>query len=251
MKKYLFYLFAIFLFTSCEKNNTDVLQDSGSFPVPAYPQPDDADAVLVAVRSSSASPAQLPSIPGMSDSGDDLIIDVGMGVAVFKDNAKADKVTLNGTDLKFENGVHVWMPDFSNFTDLSSLTGIDLGGSIVWDVKNPDINETLSSLPGTPKITSAKIITRSEGYSLTNNFASSSQKVLYAIYASADKYLLKEMDAGSTNCTFTAAELEELGTTKNGIIQANAYTITNKTLGGKKVYFVRQASYSLTSVTIN
>lgn len=226
-----------------KKENPDPGSQNGAVPMPNYPQPSDADAVLVAVKSSVPSPVQMPGL------GMDITIDIGMGVAVFKGNTKADKVLLNTTELTFTNGVYTWLPNFTNVTDPTALSGINLNGNITWDVTNPNIQKTLSNLPGKPQVTSGKTITRSEGYVLTNSSASGAQNVLYAIHAN-NKTVMKTQAGNSTSCSFTAAELAELGTTKNAIVQANAYTITDETIGGKKVYFVRQSSYSVTSVEI-
>jgi len=226
-----------------KKENTGPDSQAGAVPMPNYPSPADADAVLVAVKSSVPSPVQMP---GMSM---DITIDIGMGIAVFKGNARADKVILNNTELTFTNGVYTWLPDFKNVLDPSALTGINLNGNITWNVTNPTIQKTLTSLPGKPQVTSGKVITKSEGYVITNSSASGAQNVLYAIHAN-NKTVMKTLNGNSTSCSFTAAELAELGTTKNAIVQANAYSISDENIGGKKVYFVRQSSYSVTSVEI-
>lgn len=226
-----------------KKENTGPDAQTGAVPMPNYPTPSDADAVLVAVKSSVPSPVQMPGL------GMDITIDIGMGIAVFKGNAKADKVLLNNTELTFTNGVYSWLPNFTNVTDPTALTGINLNGNITWNVTNPTIQKTLSNLPGKPQVTSGKTITKSEGYVITNSSVSGAQNVLYAIHAN-NKTVMKTQNGNSSSCSFTAAELAELGTTKNAIVQANAYTISDETIGGKKVYFVRQSSYSVTSVEI-
>ncbi|HMR17659.1 MAG TPA: hypothetical protein PKA53_00040 [Sphingobacterium sp.] len=252
-KKYLLSSLFVFLvvntcmLTSCDKEDADP-QGSAMFPVPSYPQPDDADAVLVAVKASTpfAMPVQVPGMPVT-----EMNMEYGMGVALFKGNTQAGSVRLNNTELKFTNGVHVWQPDFTDLTNPSAITGVDLSGAISWEVTNPNISANLSSLPTMPKVTSAKVVTKVDGYTLTNNASNSAAKILYAIYSSNGKYVMKEDRPGnSTSVTFSAAELAELGSTKNGIIQANAYFITNQTIDGKKVYFVRQSSYSVTGVEI-
>lgn len=234
--------------TSCDKDDTNP-QNTMTFPVPSYPQPEDADAVLVAVKAST--PFAMPmEIPGILDGSSEITMEYGMGVALFKGNVQAGSVKLNNTELKFTNGVHMWQPDFTDLTNPSAITGVDLSGSVSWKVTSPDIEKTLSGLPGMPKVTSAKVVTKADGYTLTNASISGANNVLYGVYSSNGKYVLKEKAGNSTSITFSKEELAELGNTKNGIIQANAYTITNETIGGKKVYFVRQSSYSLTSVEI-
>ncbi|HZH54944.1 MAG TPA: hypothetical protein VFD72_04780 [Sphingobacteriaceae bacterium] len=241
-------ILSLFLSTqACKKKENsepDNQTGTGAVPMPFYPNPSDADAVLIAVKSSVPSPVQ---IPGMSMG---ITIDFGMGIAVFKGNTKADKVSLNNTELTFTNGVHTWLPNFKNALDPTALTGINLDGDITWNVTNPTIQKTLSSLPGKPEVLSGKTITKSEGYVISNRLASGAQHVLYAIHAN-NKTVMKTLSGNSTSCTFTAAELAELGTTKNAIVQANAYRISDEMIGGKKVYFVRQSSYSVTSVEIN
>jgi hypothetical protein len=234
---------------SCTKD--DVTPDvGGAFPTPAYPQPNDADAILVAVKASAPSPVQMPSIPGVPISPNEVVLELGLGIAKFKNNTKADLVKLNGTDLPFSNGTHVWMPNFKNVTDPTSLTGINLNGNVQWEVSNPNIQKTLSGFPSKPNITSDKTITKASGYQLTHNRVSNAQKILYAIYAGNDKYILKEAEGNATGMNFTTEELSILSGTKNGMIQINAYTINDENIGGKKVYFVRQNSYTLTGVTI-
>ncbi len=236
--------------TSCDKEDPDP-QNTNMFPVPSYPQPEDADAVLVAVKASTPFAMQMPvEIPGMPGGSTEINMEYGMGVALFKGNVQAGSVKLNNTELKFTNGVHMWQPDFTDLTNPSAITGVDLSGNISWKVTGPDIEKTLSGLPGMPKITSGKVVTKADGYTLTNVSISGASNVLYGVYSSNGKYVLKEKAGNSTSITFTKEELAELGGTKNGIIQANAYTITNETIGGKKVYFVRQSSYSITSVEI-
>lgn len=240
---------ALCTLASCEKDDAQPDSQTGAVPTPEFPKPSDADVVLVAVHSSVPSPIQMPSIPGMPTSTD-ITMDYGLGIALFKDGGRAGKVLLNNTELTFTNGVYTWIPNLTNITDPTSVTGINLNSSVNWNITSPDIQKTLGNIPGKPRITSGKTINRSQGYTLTNQFASSAQKVLYGVYAN-NKYVLKEMGAGSTQVNFTAAELADLGTTKNGMIQANAYIITDEVINGKKVYFVRQSSYTVTGVEIN
>lgn len=234
---------------SCKKKEKEAPENPFSFPAPSYPTlPADADAMLVAINSSVPSPVSTPIVmPGMPD----VVLEIGVGVAVFKNNAKADKVLLNNTELKFVNGVHTWLPDFTNVTDPTSLTGINLSGNIKWDITNPNLTKTTSALPGKPTITSGKSITKSSGYTLTNQSSSGAAKVIYSIYSTNGKSVLKELNGNSTQCSFTAAELGELGTTKDAIIQTNAYKISTETISGKKVYIINQSSYSVTGVSIN
>lgn len=241
----------LFLCYACDKD--DVKPDDNLMAMPAtqYPQPSDADAVLIALKSSVPSPVSLPSMPGMPIGDSPVVMDIGLGIALFKDNAKAGKVVLNNTELTFINGVHTWMPDFTKLTDPTAFTGINLNGQIHWQVTDPNIDRTVQTLPGTPKISSDTKINISQGYTLTNQVPGGAQKIIYAIYSSSDKFILKELNGNSNSATFTSAELATLRSTKNGIIQTNAYTISNEIIGGKKVYFVRQSSYTLTGVEIN
>src|SRR5690606_10769314 len=136
----------VLLFTSCKKDDADS-QNSAMFPVPSYPQPTDADAVLVAVKASTpfAMPMQVPGMPNT-----EINMEYGLGVALFKGNTQAGSVKLNNTELKFASGVHVWQPDFTDLTNPSAITGVDLSGPISWEVTNPNITANLSSLPSMP-----------------------------------------------------------------------------------------------------
>ncbi|NGM62407.1 hypothetical protein G5B30_10830 [Sphingobacterium sp. SGG-5] len=252
----MFILFAVstlaaLTLTSCDKEDPDP-QNATTFPVPSYPEtPEDADAVLIAIKASTPFAMQTPiEIPGMPGGSSEITMEYGMGVALFKGNAQAGSVKLNNTTLKFSNGVYMWQPDFTDLTNPSSITGVDLSGNISWEVTSPNIEKTLTGLPGMPKVTSGKVMTKIDGYTLTNVSVSGANKILYGVYSSNGKYVLKEKAGNSTSITFSKEELAELGNTKNGIIQANAYVITNETIGGKKVYFIRQSSYSLTNVEI-
>jgi hypothetical protein len=236
---------------SCKKKEAEAPENAFNFPAPAYPAlPADADVMLVAINSSVPSPIAVPTVPGMP-AGMDIVLEIGVGVAVFKNNAKADKVLLNNTELKFVNGVHTWQPDFTNVTDPSSLTGINLSGNIKWDITNPTLTKTTSALPGKPTINSGKSITKSSGYTLTNQSSSGAAKIIYSIYSTNGKFVQKELAGSSIQCSFTAGELAELGATKDAIIQACAYKISSETISGKKVYLINQAAYSVTGVTIN
>src|SRR5690606_22473278 len=100
---------------SCKKKEKENPQ-TALFAVPAYPKFNDADATLIAIKATAPFPANLPipQIPGMPSGGLDLELNFGMGLAAFKDNAKADLVVLNGSELKFAGGTHMWLPDFTN-----------------------------------------------------------------------------------------------------------------------------------------
>lgn len=236
---------------SCDKDDTADPQSNNMFPVPSYPQPDDADAVLVAVKASTPFAMQMPmEIPGMPGGSTEINIEYGMGIALFKGNTQAGSVKLNNTELKFTNGVHMWQPDFTDLTNPSAITGVNLSGNISWQVTGPNIEKTLTVLPGMPKITSNKVVTKADGYTLNNVSVSGASKILYGVYSTNGKYVLKEQAGNSTSVNFSKEELADLGSTKNAIIQANAYVITNETIGGKKVYFIRQSSYSITSIEI-
>ncbi len=244
------FLVNVLLLVSCKKDGDPDIQLGMSFPVPDYEKPSDADAVLVAVKASVPYAIEMPiSVPGMPSTSE-VQMEYGMGIALFKGNTQASSVKLNNTDLKFTNGVHLWQPDFSDLTNPSGITGIDLSGGISWNVTGPNITKTLSSLPNMPKVSSAKTVVKADGYTLTNTAGAGAQKTLYGIYSTDGKYVLKEKSGASTSITFTKEELAGLGSTKNGIVQANAYTITSETVEGKKVYYIRQSSYSLTNVEI-
>jgi hypothetical protein len=236
----------VLLLSSCEK--TDGPNLNSAYPAPSYTTPSDADVLLVAVKTSAASPITMPSIPGFPM--DDVFLEIGMGVAVFKDKGKADKVVLNDTELTYTNGVYTWTPNFTNITDPESVTGIQFDSGVNWKISNPNITKNISGFPSMPKITSGKTVAKNEDFTVTNNSISSAQKVLYAIYSEDGKYVMKEVDGNSRSCTFTKAELSVLKKGSNGMVQANAYTIKNETIGGKKVYFINQSSYTITGVTI-
>ncbi len=173
-----------------------------------------------------------------------------MGLAAFKDNAKADQVLLNGSELKFAGGTHVWLPDFSNLTDPSSVTGVNLNGAITWKVTNPGIEKTLNGMPGSPKISSSTTIQKSGGYTVTHNPVSGATKIMYTIADGKGKEVQKELAGSATSCNFTAAELAAFSTSKTGMIQASAYRVDEETSGGKKIYYIRMSSHVISTAEI-
>lgn len=236
------------LIVSCEKEETPGPGGEAAFPVPEYPQPEDADAILVAIKAAVPAPVDIPAVDGFPAGS--IEFQYGMGVARFEGGAKAEKVLLNDVELKFANGAHFWQPDYSDLSNPANLTGIDFNGGVHWEVTNPSIDHAPGNVPGMPKVTSGKTVTRSEGYTITNQAVGNAHKMLYNIISSNGKYVMKEAASGSSGVSFSAEELSALGATKQGIVQATAYSITSQSIDGKKVYFVRQSSYSLTGVEI-
>lgn len=233
--------------SSCKKE--DIFPDEGVIPQanfkPNYPTPADADVILVALE--VATPVTAPTVPGMPDMEFDMTF--GMGVAIFGDNEKADKVLLNGTELKFSNGVHLYEPDYSN-PDPSAEIGIDFDDEITWNVSNPDIDRVLYNMPTMPVVSSEGPVVRANGFTISNTPAYDADSIIYAIYSNDNKYVMKTKVGNSSSHTFTSSDLSDLVKTENGIIQATAYKTITEMIDGKKVYFINESSYSIPSVEI-
>ena len=214
---------------------------------PATPQPNDADAVLVALNVAIPSPVVIPGMPAT--------ITMGMGVAAFFSAPNSDAyvdagtVKLNNSDLtKNANNTYVYQPSQTN------PMGLDFGSGVNWQVGGagniPAFSKSVPGMPQSATITSDSVVTKANGYTLTVNPVSTGDSILYMIASDNNTYVMKTTHRSVNSVTFTAAELSGLATSSQAIMQANVYKITSDMFGGKKVYFVNQASTVKTGVKI-
>lgn len=242
--------------TSCSKDKKKNTQSQ--FVMPQFPEPEDADNIFVALKVTTSSKFDIPGgvsgVPGMPDDLLDMKIKMGIGVAKLKGNKKADKVLLNDHELKFQNGSHTndFMVDMTNPDNFGgdNVIGIDnIDDPISWEVTNPTFSKNLAKIPtnsvGTPEITSGRNVSLGSDFTITNKAVSNADKIIYVI-AGNGKIKMIEKAGSSTSCTFTSAEIGEIGKSDFVIIEANAYKIyeENSVISGEKTYFINQNSYA-------
>ncbi|MCW5899682.1 MAG: hypothetical protein KIT10_10465 [Flavobacteriales bacterium] len=154
-------------------------------------------------------------------------------------------VTCNSETLTAQsNNSYVFMPGAAN------PSGIDLTASnnVTWTVAGgngfPDFDRTITGpFPGAGPITSSATIVRSQGYTLTSSSVLNADSVVFTLGS-----LVKTLPGNAASCSFSVAELETLAAGAS-LVQIAPYNSTTEDIGGKTIYFVKQASRSR-SVTL-
>lgn len=100
-----------------------------------------------------------------------------------------------------------------------------------------------SSLPAT--ITKASGLTISLGTAVTN-----ADSVYVVISDYSNGYILKRVAGNAAACTFSAAELSILAAGQ-GMLQVCPWNYKDEDINSKKFYFVNEAAYTKTGITIN
>lgn len=227
------------------KTETPTDTNGGKGFTPYAPVMPGADATLVSIEVFTTQKA--PEIPGMP-AMDDIELNYEMGVASFKGNGgKVGSITLNGNELKFQNGSYLFMPQ--NPVDPADDEILDFKYSgINWVVTSPDFQKSGYGVPGMPKITSAKEVTMADGYAFQTVYANA-DSVVYMISGSKGT-VIKTMSALAGNPTFTPEELSNLGATEYGMLQATAIIYENEEVDGKDVWYIKEACYNVPNVII-
>lgn len=208
-----------------------------STPASTTPAFTDASGVLIAVN----------TLTSYDVGGIPVEIQMGTALGMFPSAGNASvyldggTVSLEGTTLtKNANNAYFATPDQTN------PTGIDLSGSTHWVVSGngevPAIDRSPSfSFPSVGTITSSTTITRSDGYTLNVSGVNNADSVVFVV-----GNIIKTKAPGTLSCNFSAAELgtEGAGAT---VIQVTPYTFQNEMIGGKKIYFGKQSSRTLSA----
>lgn len=93
-------------------------------------------------------------------------------------------------------------------------------------------------------------ITRADGLTLAlGNQVSQADSTLVSIIGGG-KSVMKTVAGNAANVTFSASDLSAISS-GSGMIQLTPYNISIETVSGKKFYFINQASYSRSNVSIN
>ena len=92
-------------------------------------------------------------------------------------------------------------------------------------------------------------ITRADGFSLAlGTQVSQADSTLVSIIGGG-KSVMKTVAGNAANVAFSASDLSGLSS-GNGMIQVTPYNISTETVSGKKFYFINQASYTRSNVSI-
>jgi hypothetical protein len=229
-------LFSLVIFNSCE--------DSGETPeaIKASTTP--------AIKGSAGVCWALRTVTtvntGGINIGTDLTIDVGTGIGVFMDNGKSvdvGTVTLNSLPLEKVSN------NYMTTVSATQPTGVDFSKGIKWAITGGNgftaFNHTVTnSFPYTGTFTSAKTLTKADGYTLGFSSVSGADSIIFAI-----NDVVKTVPGNVKSYTFTAAQLSKLSKGP-GVVQAVPYNYKIVNYGGKYIAFGNQVSYSQT-ITIN
>jgi hypothetical protein len=200
----------------------------------------DADGVLAAVRVFTTQSTPIGTI------------DITMGVASaafsndgFSTFANVGDVSCNGSALtRQSNNSYAYTPT------ATEPTGIDLTASneVTWTVGGGAgfagfTRTIMGPFPTVAPITSGETVVRANGYTLSTSSVLGADSVIFTLGS-----LVRTLPGNATSCSFSAGDLAGLST-GTSIAQIVGYTSSNETIGGKKMYFVKEASRSR-SITI-
>lgn len=201
------------------------------------PSFDDADGVLAAVRSFTTTSTPMGSI--------DIILGIASGAFSndgFSTYANVGAVTCNGEALAAQsNNSYVYSPPATN------PTGIDFTASnnVTWNVAGGSgftgFTRTIATpFPGVDPITSSSTVVRSNGYTLSTSAVANADSVIFTLGS-----LVRVLPGTATSCSFSASDLagQAAGTS---VAQVVGYSYTSETIGGKKIYFVKQGARAMT-----
>jgi len=232
------------VFTACKKDDPEPPATpgggGGSSTPSTAPFFSDADGLVSAIRVLTTQSTPIGPV--------DLVL--GIATGVFSNDAFATfqnvgAVSCNGEALtRQSNNNYTYQPSATN------PTGIDLTASneVTWNVGGGSgfaaFDRTIPGpFPVAGSISSATTVVRANGYTITTGSVLNADSVVFTLGS-----LVRTIPGNATSCTFTAAELSGLST-GSSLVQVAPYNSTSEVIGGKRIYFVKQYSRSL-SVTI-
>lgn len=231
-------------FTACTKDDPEppATPDGGGGSSTPSTAPNfvDADGLLSAIRVQSTQSTPLGPV--------DLLL--GIATGAFSNDAFATfqnvgAVSCNGEALtRQSNNNYTYQPGATN------PTGIDLTASneVTWNVGGGNgfaaFDRTIPGpFPVAGSISSATTVVRANGYTITTGSVLNADSVVFTLGS-----LVRTIPGNASSCTFTASELSGLSA-GSSLIQVAPYNSTNEEFGGKRIYFVKQYSRTL-SVTV-
>jgi hypothetical protein len=234
MKNVLFFFVLSFLFVACVKDpfapTTNNTNNTPSTPN-ACPN---ADGALWAIKSVS----KRETVPGYPA----IDITIGLGVGFFASNGlsattparvSVGDATANGTVMEYMGETYLTKPS------ASQATGIDWSNGVTWEVTGdngfPAFTHTpTNNFPTVTAVTSADVVTKASGYTLTCNTVTGADSVLFLV-----DEVYKILGPNATSCTFTSTELSSID---NGtsVVQIVPYTYSSSVFGGKTICFGKE-----------
>lgn len=242
--KNVFFFFAIcFLFVACVKDPF-APDNSNNSSTPATPNAcPNADGAFWAVKSVTKQQS-IPNTPAFE-------ITIGTGVGFFTSNGlgaatptrvSVGNATANGTTMDYMGETYIAT------ASASQATGIDWTNGVSWEITGdngyPAFTHTPTNLfPTATEITSADVVDKGTGYTLTCNTVSNADSVLFLVGG-----VHKTLGPTATSCTFSSSELSGLD---NGtqLVQIVPYTYSSAVFGGKTICFGKEMVQQL-SVTV-
>jgi len=173
-------------------------------------------------------------------------IDLGTAVAVFGDLAAgtyndAGSVTLNGKSLtKTSNNAYSYVPSATDFT------GIDFEDNIKWEVSSPSFTyDAKTQGRGMPVADgdftfSGSSVSGSTAFTLELSGSISNADSVYFQINGPNNYVLKRMGGQATSVTFSASEMQSLGTSAGCSVTIAPWNHESKNLGGKTIHVVNE-----------
>jgi hypothetical protein len=227
---------AAFTLASCNKKDDDNTDPGGGDNPPTdNPMPQMGSGTLVAIKTQNITSTPIG----------DVTTTIGLGVAVFTDDAynsftDAGTVELKGNALtKHSNNSYAFTPSLTN------PTGIDLSGSITWDVSGngniPSFSHTVNTaFPSVGAVTSSSDVSKS-GYTLTVASVNNADSVYFQVGS-----VLKVLPGNAVSCQFTADDLSSLSTGAS-IVQVAPIKISSADYSGKTFYFINESTSSVSA----
>jgi len=159
-------------------------------------------------------------------------------------------VTLNGKALaKQSNNSYV----YQNVTD-----PLVFSGGFAWTVSGSSTVPSISYTDDRPMPTYSDYsslpasVTRSAG--LTINLSGNitgADSIWVVLISSGSNYLIKKVSGSASQCVMTASELSALNATTTGIIEVCPWNYKTEDFSSKKFYFVNEAAYTKSGISIN
>lgn len=237
------FLLSALCLTACKKEETTEPATGGgggSSTPSTTPTYTDADGLLAAVRVFSTQSTPIGPV--------DVVIGTATGAFSndqFASFENVGAVSCNGGSLTRQgNNSYVHQPS------ATAPMGIDLSSSndVTWNVAGgsgfPSFDRTLTEpFPAVGEITSATTVVRANGYTITTGPVQNADSVVFTLGS-----LVRTVPGNAASCTFTAGELNGLSA-GTSFMQVSPYRSSNEVIGGKRIYFVKQMSRSV-SITI-
>ena len=227
-----------FCLQSCKKTEDTPAATTTTTTAPTNPtiQISDADAIFISLNTVSYT-----SIGGIS-----VETSIGLPVAMFLEGSKfkdVGTVTCEGSELtKQPNNSYIFMPS------VTSPLGVSYSGDIEWDVTGgngfPAYNyDSQNSFPKNVELNigTGEIIDINSAFTLTTkNSISNADSIYFGVYGPEGTVMFTHPSSVSSH-TFSASEMQSLGTGAGFVQIAAVKQVHKKTLpSGEKAYFLTE-----------